>query len=77
MTRGQMAKARQQIWLLFIPETQPQNLFNVTHQKTQNQCQRTAMERTERTLKSSEVIRNYEFSNTEPQTEFFYLKDAG
>lgn len=72
-----MANARQQIHLLLIPETQPQNLFNVPHHKTQNQCQRTAMERKERTSKSSEVIGKCEFSNAEPWSKIFYLKDAG
>lgn len=42
---------------------QPQNLFNVTYHETQNQYHRTVMERTERSLKSSEVNRKYEFSN--------------
>lgn len=39
-----MANAGQQVHLLFIPEAQAQNLFSVTHYKTQNQYQRTVME---------------------------------
>lgn len=35
------------------------------------------MERQERTSKSSEVTGKWEFSNVEPQSEIFYLKDAG
>lgn len=35
------------------------------------------MERTERTLKSPEGIRKYEFGNTEPWSKIFYLRDAG
>lgn len=72
-----MANARLQIHLLFIPETESQNPFNITHHETQNQCERTAMEGTERTLKSSEVIGKCEFRNKEPQSGIFYLKDAG
>lgn len=72
-----MANARQQTHLLFLPETQPQNPFNVTHHEIQNQCEWTAMGRTERTWKSSEVIEKCEFNNTEPQSDIFYLKDAG
>lgn len=72
-----MANARQQIHLLFTPETQPQNLFNVTHHETQSQYHRSAMERTERTSKSSEVIGKCGINNIESWNEIFYLKDAG
>lgn len=69
-----MANARQQVHVLFTPEAQPQNLVSVTHHKTQNQYQKTVMERTERISKSSVVTGKCELSNIEPWSKIFYLE---
>lgn len=65
-----MANAEQQIYL-FTPEAQTQNLFSVTHHKTQNQYQRTVTERTEGISRSSVVTGKCEFSNIEPWSKIF------